>query len=90
MQTRDGDAVATIAWNTHGHLELYYDVSGMGAGVHTVNPRSGPWRPPSRGWLWASMNPGGGIEWRLSLIEHPLEPWDGEAVTCGLAEWGLA
>jgi fatty-acyl-CoA synthase len=39
LQFRDGDAVATIAWNTHRHLELYYGVSGMGALVHTVNPR---------------------------------------------------
>jgi fatty-acyl-CoA synthase len=39
LQLHDGDAVATIAWNTHRHLELYYAVSGMGAVVHTV-PRS--------------------------------------------------
>ena len=42
LQLRDGDAVATIAWNTHRHLELYYGVSGMGAVVHTVNPRLHP------------------------------------------------
>jgi len=39
---RGGDAVATIAWNTHRHLELYYGVSGMGAVIHTVNPRLHP------------------------------------------------
>jgi fatty-acyl-CoA synthase len=39
LRLREGDAVATIAWNTHRHLELYYGVSGMGAVVHTVNPR---------------------------------------------------
>ena len=39
LQLREGDAVATIAWNTHRHLELYYGVSGLGALVHTVNPR---------------------------------------------------
>ncbi|MFO1311067.1 MAG: 3-(methylthio)propionyl-CoA ligase [Burkholderiales bacterium] len=33
------DRVATIAWNGHRHLELYYAVSGMGAVVHTINPR---------------------------------------------------
>src|SRR4051812_16285117 len=33
------DRVATLAWNSHRHLELYYGVSGMGAVVHTVNPR---------------------------------------------------
>jgi fatty-acyl-CoA synthase len=42
LELRDGDAVATIAWNTHRHLELYYGVSGMGAVVHTVNPRLHP------------------------------------------------
>ena len=42
LKLRDGDAVGTIAWNTHRHLELYYGVSGMGAVVHTVNPRLHP------------------------------------------------
>ena len=34
-----GDRVATLAWNTHRHLELYYAVAGLGAIVHTINPR---------------------------------------------------
>jgi len=34
-----GDRVATLAWNGHRHLELYYAISGMGAVCHTVNPR---------------------------------------------------
>ena len=34
-----GDRVATLAWNTYRHVELYYGVSGMGAVCHTVNPR---------------------------------------------------
>jgi fatty-acyl-CoA synthase len=34
-----GHRVATLAWNTHRHLELYFGVSGMGAVLHTVNPR---------------------------------------------------
>ena len=38
----DGDTVATIAWNGYRHLELYYGVSGMGAVIHTVNPRLHP------------------------------------------------
>ena len=37
-----GDRIATMAWNTHRHLELYYAVSGMGAVLHTVNPRLFP------------------------------------------------
>ena len=36
------DRVATLAWNSHRHLELYYGVSGMGAVIHTVNPRLAP------------------------------------------------
>ncbi|WP_164159377.1 AMP-binding protein, partial [Stenotrophomonas maltophilia] len=27
------------AWNSHRHLELYFAVSGMGAILHTINPR---------------------------------------------------
>ena len=34
-----GDRVATLAWNTYRHFELYYGVSGCGAVCHTVNPR---------------------------------------------------
>ena len=37
-----GDRVATLAWNSWRHLEAYYAVSGMGAVVHTVNPRLAP------------------------------------------------
>lgn len=33
------DCVASMAWNTYRHLELYYAVSGVGAILHTVNPR---------------------------------------------------
>ncbi|MBV9858854.1 MAG: long-chain-fatty-acid--CoA ligase [Alphaproteobacteria bacterium] len=34
-----GDRVATLAWNTHRHFELYYGISGIGAVCHTINPR---------------------------------------------------
>lgn len=34
-----GDRVATIAWNTFRHFEAFYAVSGVGAVLHTVNPR---------------------------------------------------
>lgn len=33
------DRIATLAWNTHRHFELYYAISGIGAIVHTLNPR---------------------------------------------------
>ncbi len=37
-----GERIATLGWNSHRHLELYYGVSGMGAVLHTVNPRLFP------------------------------------------------
>ena len=39
LGVKPGDRVATLAWNTQRHLELYFAVSGMGAVLHTVNPR---------------------------------------------------
>ena len=39
LGVEEGDRVATIAWNTYRHFELYYAVSGVGAVCHTVNPR---------------------------------------------------
>ncbi|MEZ4360431.1 MAG: long-chain-fatty-acid--CoA ligase [Kofleriaceae bacterium] len=42
LGVRPGDRVATLAWNTHRHLELYFAVSGMGAVLHTINPRLSP------------------------------------------------
>jgi len=35
---KPGDRVATLAWNTHRHLELYYACAGIGAICHTLNP----------------------------------------------------
>jgi acyl-CoA synthetase (AMP-forming)/AMP-acid ligase II len=34
--------VGSLAWNTHRHLELFYGVSGIGAVLHTANPRLAP------------------------------------------------
>ncbi len=34
-----GDRVGTIAWNTYRHFELYFGISGIGAVLHTLNPR---------------------------------------------------
>ena len=36
---RGGDRVATLAWNTWRHLEVWYGLLGIGAVYHTVNPR---------------------------------------------------
>jgi 3-(methylthio)propionyl---CoA ligase len=35
----EGDRVTSIAWNTHRHLELFFAVPGIGAVLHTANPR---------------------------------------------------
>jgi fatty-acyl-CoA synthase len=35
----DGERIGTLAWNGHRHMELYYGVSGLGAVMHTINPR---------------------------------------------------
>lgn len=34
-----GDRVATLAWNTRHHFEMYYAVMGAGWICHTLNPR---------------------------------------------------
>jgi 3-(methylthio)propionyl---CoA ligase len=39
---KTSDRVATLAWNGYRHMELYYAVSGIGAVLHTVNPRLHP------------------------------------------------
>ena len=36
------DRVATLAWNTHRHFEIYYAAAGSGAVIHTINPRLFP------------------------------------------------
>lgn len=39
LGVKPGDRVATLGWNTQRHLELYFAVSGIGAVLHTINPR---------------------------------------------------
>ena len=36
------DRVATLLWNQSEHLELYFAVPGIGAVIHTLNPRLHP------------------------------------------------
>lgn len=36
---RQGDRVATLAWNTPHHFEIYYAAMGAGMVCHTLNPR---------------------------------------------------
>jgi len=42
LGVQPGDRVATLAWNSYRHMELYFGVSGMGAVLHTINPRLFP------------------------------------------------
>ncbi len=42
LGVKPGDRLATLAWNTQRHLELYFAVSGIGAVLHTINPRLPP------------------------------------------------
>ena len=39
---RQGDRIATLAWNTARHLEAWYGIMGMGGVYHTLNPRLFP------------------------------------------------
>ncbi len=34
-----GDIIATMAWNGYRHMEIWYGLMGLGAVVHTLNPR---------------------------------------------------
>lgn len=36
---KPGDRVGSLAWTTYRHFEMFYGVSGMGAVLHTTNPR---------------------------------------------------
>jgi fatty-acyl-CoA synthase len=45
---KTGDRVATLAWNTHRHLETWYGIMGIGAVCHTLNPRL---FPEQIGWI---------------------------------------
>ena len=38
----NGDRIGTLAWNGYRHFEAYFAVSGMGAVMHTSNPRLFP------------------------------------------------
>lgn len=37
-----GDRIATLAWNTGRHMEVWYGIMGIGAVCHTLNPRLFP------------------------------------------------
>ena len=39
FDVQTGDRVATLAWNSQAHVEVWYAIMGMGAVCHTLNPR---------------------------------------------------
>ncbi|OED48986.1 hypothetical protein AB838_08465 [Rhodobacteraceae bacterium (ex Bugula neritina AB1)] len=39
LKVEKGERVATLAWTNRRHLELYFSVPGLGAVLHTINPR---------------------------------------------------
>ena len=42
LNIKEGDIIATMAVNSYRHLELYFGISGLGAVLHTLNPRLFP------------------------------------------------
>ena len=42
MGVKKGDRIGVIGWNSYRQLEMYYAVGGIGAILHTINPRLGP------------------------------------------------
>ena len=39
LGAKEGDRIATLAWNDYRHFELYFGVSCSGMVCHTINPR---------------------------------------------------
>jgi len=39
LGVKQGDRIATLAWNTDRHMEVWYATMGIGAICHTLNPR---------------------------------------------------
>ena len=39
LGVKAGERVATLAWNSQDHVEVWYAIMGMGAVCHTLNPR---------------------------------------------------
>ena len=42
LGVKPGDRIGTLAWNGYRHFELYFGISGLGAVLHTINPRLFP------------------------------------------------
>jgi len=42
LGVQPGERIATLAWNSSRHFEIYYAVAGSGTVIHTINPRLFP------------------------------------------------
>src|SRR6202007_2613529 len=42
LGVQPGERIATLAWNSYRHFEVYYAVAGSGAVIPTINPRLFP------------------------------------------------
>ena len=60
-----GDRVATLAWNGERHMECWYGAMGIGAVLHTLNPRL---HPDQLAWI---ATDGGG---RVLIIDTTFVP----------------
>ena len=79
---KPGDRVATIAWNNYRHIEIYYAVSGIGAIVHTINPRLDP-----KQIAWMT----GHAEDKFVLFDNTFGPIvDGVSAACPTVEKWIA
>ncbi len=65
LGVKPGDRVASFAWNTHRHLELYYAVPMIGAVLHTTNIRL---FPEQLSWVFDHAGD------RLAFVDASLAP----------------
>ena len=60
-----GDRVATLAWNSASHVEIWYGAMGIGAVCHTLNPRI---HVDQLAWILADADD------RVVFVDHDLLP----------------
>ena len=42
LGVKEGTKVGVIEWDSHRYLEMYFGIPGIGAILHTINPRLAP------------------------------------------------
>jgi fatty-acyl-CoA synthase len=66
---QSGDRIATLAWNSTRHLECWYGTMGIGAVLHTLNPRL-----HIEQLVWIANNAGGKILFLDQTFLKIIEP----------------